>query len=139
SSAASELRRSPTAPAVSFFASPSAGLTCHQHSHSIDYRAITEPGNRRLRPASQAVFSSRRRHPASPSISIIAAQIHALIQRSHLFGIAVEHQRVFARSEYPCAYAPFGRLAPAWMGHIWIDVGIKAILVRGDLHPTGHR
>src|SRR5689334_13504339 len=68
-------------------------------------------------------------HFASPSE--VFAQVHTRVQVGNLFGVAVEWQGLAAAQLTDSA---FGCLAPAWMVHLWIDVGIEPVLTRvGDL------
>src|SRR4051794_3169571 len=58
--------------------------------------------------------------------SIVLPQVHAGIQRRDLFGVAIEGQRWPALG---FADALLGRLAPARVIDLRVDVGVKAIFV----------
>src|SRR5579885_214229 len=58
--------------------------------------------------------------------SIIFVEIHAGVQRSHLIGVAVEHQR---RALEQIADAALLLLGPARMVVVRVDVGVKAVFV----------
>src|ERR1051325_431688 len=59
-------------------------------------------------------------------------QVHALIQRRDLVAVAIKRKR-FALQEF--SDAPLGRLAPARVIDLGVDVGIEAVLRRSGLHP----
>src|SRR3989344_2866802 len=67
-------------------------------------------------------------------------QVHASVKRRHLLGIAVERQCLaLGRKQRILADAPLGRLAPAWMVHGRIDVGIKPVFAWARFHPCADR
>src|SRR5262245_15280791 len=66
--------------------------------------------------------------------SIELAQVHARVERGHLVGVAVEHERLAAAE---LADAPLGGLAPARVIDRRIDVGVEAVLARLGLVPGG--
>src|SRR5262245_28033458 len=66
----------------------------------------------------------------------ILFQVHPGIEVSHLVGIAIKQQGWTLREFSNTA---FTRLAPPWVWHIWIHIGIEAILLQSRGHPRGHR
>src|SRR2546422_9495129 len=81
---------------------------------------------------------SRCRHTScitTLSILEILLQVHPGIEVGHLVSIAIKQQGLALR-EFP--KAAFPRLAPAWVWHVWIHVGIEAVLAGGRGHPGGH-
>ncbi len=62
----------------------------------------------------------------------ILPQVQPLVQRRHLIGVTIEHQRAAARE---FADAPLARLRPARMRYLWIDVRVKAIFIGRRCHP----
>src|SRR4029077_1497725 len=63
------------------------------------------------------------------ALSVIFSQVHPVVQAGHLVAVAVEHQRLDALAKERSIQAPFGRLAPAGMIHLRIDVRVEAILM----------
>src|SRR5262245_5596551 len=70
------------------------------------------------------------------STSIIPSQVHSRVQRLHLIGVAVEHERLAPEE---LADPPLRCLAPTRMIDGRIDVRIKAVLVRRVLLPAVER
>src|SRR5262249_12415649 len=66
----------------------------------------------------------------------ILFQVHSCIEVGHLVCIAIKQQSWTLR-EFP--NAAFTRLTPPWVWHIWMHIGIEAILLRSCGHPGGHR
>src|SRR3984893_16048033 len=60
-------------------------------------------------------------------ILVVFFQVHAIVQTSDLISVTVEHLcgRILEKSRQ----ANFPGLAPAWVVHLWIHIGIEAILV----------
>ena len=65
-------------------------------------------------------------------------ELRRLIDLYHrdLLGVPVERQRL-AAAQPRLPDAPLGRLAPARVGHVRVDVGVKAVLVRRGQSPGG--
>src|SRR6185312_8595376 len=70
------------------------------------------------------------------SDSIILLQIHSGIHRSHKIPVSIEHQRL-APAEF--ADAALGRLAPSWVVHVRIHVGIKTVFLGRHAVPGSRR
>src|SRR5579864_3101458 len=66
-------------------------------------------------------------------------QIHSVVHRRHLVLVAIEHQSLDALTKECAIETAFRGLAPARMVHIWIYVGIEAVLVGRGLVPRGRR
>ncbi|ABA48737.1 hypothetical protein BURPS1710b_3740 [Burkholderia pseudomallei 1710b] len=74
------------------------------------------------------------------SYSEVFLQIHPAIHRRDPIAIAVEHQRLaLRREEAVLADAPLGRLAPARMVDVRVDVRIEAVFVRRIRVPARRR
>src|SRR5690606_39355266 len=100
-------------------------------------------GRRRKSPACLAprlkrtiAGAARAAYLACGGSLVVGLEIHALIQGSNLFGIAIEHERAALGREKPVfADAPLGGLAPARMRHVGVHVGVKAIFAGSRQHP----
>src|ERR1035437_5118836 len=68
------------------------------------------------------------------SILVIFLEVHSGIQAGNLVAVAVEHQ---GRPPAEFAQTPLTRLAPAWMVHLRIHVGVEPVLGRIGLAPRG--
>src|ERR1039457_3990000 len=67
---------------------------------------------------------------------VVLLEIHPVVQAGHLVAVAVEHAgRPFAEFAQP----PLTRLAPPWMVHLRIDVGVEPVLGRIRQIPRGGR
>src|ERR1017187_2336418 len=67
---------------------------------------------------------------------VVLLEIHPVVQAGHLVAVAVEHEgRPFAEFAQP----PLTRLAPPWMGHLRIYVGVEPVLGRIRQIPRGGR
>src|SRR6266567_892506 len=71
--------------------------------------------------------------------SVVLLQVHSVIQRRYLFGVAVEHESSAALVVERQADAALGILAPAGMVHAGIHVGVEAVLLGSLLIPGGGR
>src|SRR6185312_16658792 len=72
--------------------------------------------------------------------SKVLPQIHAGVQLPDLGFVAVEHQRLAPLCEQAAlADAPLGRLAPARLIDVRVDVGIEPVLTGRRLVPGSHR
>src|SRR5690554_4140716 len=100
----------------------------------------TAATTREQRPVRGAGYAggTPQRHRAS---SVELPQIHALIKRSHLLTVAIEHQSwlAFAAEQAARADKTLAGLAPAWMIDGRVDVGIKPVLMGRQQIPGGGR
>src|SRR5262245_43223109 len=65
----------------------------------------------------------------------VLLQIHARVERSDLV-VTIEHQR---RTPEKLAQAALFGLAPTWMIHVGVHVGVKSVFVRVGQIPSGVR
>ena len=71
--------------------------------------------------------------------SKVLAQVHPVVERCHLIGVAVEHERGAALLIEGQADAALGLLAPAGMVDVGIHVGVEAVFVGRLIVPGGGR
>src|ERR1700676_94398 len=68
---------------------------------------------------------------------VVFAQSHAVVKAGNLVAVAVEHQRLVRFEEF--REAPLASLAPAWVIHVRIHVGVEAIFPGRVKVPGGWR
>ena len=66
-------------------------------------------------------------------------KIEVFIEVRDVFAIAIEHQRFLFAGKNTAADTPFSRLAPSWVIHGRIHVGVKTVLPSSGHVPAGLR
>src|SRR5262245_26898758 len=80
-------------------------------------------------------MGSRGPPPMAPRRgSVELPQVHPGVERRHLIAVAVERKRL---PPPELADPALGGLAPAWMVHGGVHVGVEAVLLRRRLLPRG--